>query len=147
MRVFCFSLHEHFWNFSPILLVKFSNYTIWVKCFVLSVFEGEINSFHNNRAVYTFAQMAQTALMMNIIDFSFQITQNKTFENPTIPRYCLKNWPEELGFCIRLWMFELQKVLDSGSSWLNAITLTINLDYFSWFTCYWETKMCVLSPA
>ena len=44
------------------------------------------------------AKLAETSLSMNTIDFSFQNNQNKTFENPTIPRYSLKNQPEELGF-------------------------------------------------
>ena len=44
------------------------------------------------------AKLAETALIMNTIDFSFQNNQNKAFEDPTIPRYSLKNQPEELGF-------------------------------------------------
>jgi len=37
---------------------------------------------------------------MNTTDFYFQNTKNKTFENPTIPPYSLKNWPEELGLSL-----------------------------------------------
>ena len=46
------------------------------------------------------AKLAETALIMNTIDFSFQNNQNKTFENPTIPRYSLKTQPEELGLSL-----------------------------------------------
>ena len=75
----------------------------WIlKCFVLSVLEGEINGIHLLELWIPMAKLAETALIMNTIDFSFQNTQNKTFENATIPWYSLKNWPEKLGFSLYL---------------------------------------------
>ena len=65
--------------------------------FCFEYFEGEINDFH---LLNRYITITETALIMNAIDFSSQNTQNRAFENPTIPRYSLKNWPEELGLTL-----------------------------------------------
>ena len=66
--------------------------------------EGEINDIHKLELWIPMTQMVKTALIVNNIDFSFQNTQNKTFENPSIPRYSLKTWPEELGYTLLKWI-------------------------------------------
>ena len=73
------------------------NWESEAQCFVLSVLEGKIKWHSSIRAVNTYGASGKNSSNKITIDFSFQNTQIKTFENPAIPRYSLKNWPEELG--------------------------------------------------
>ena len=73
---------------------------------------------------------------MTTIEFSFQNIQNKTFENPTIPRYSLKFWPEELGFSdlfrvsndIKLLLFYISCSL-MGIAWK---LMSLDLSLYDW---------------
>ena len=58
---------------------------------------------------------------MNTIGFYFQNTQNKTFDNPTMPGYSLKNWPEELGLSKEQKNLdaEIKSVAQKGKNWLT----------------------------
>ena len=70
-------------------------------------------SFERRNLWYSLSELFVPKAFTVIIDeyhwFLLQNTQNKTFENPTIPRYSLKNWPEELG--LSLWKYALVKIL------------------------------------
>ena len=52
-----------------------------------------------------------------------QYTQNKTFENPTVPQYSSKYLPEELALSHRLYN---RNDVDGGCNTLQALTLDIS---------------------